>query len=230
MNVLNNKIILACHAMLLASIPFFVACSDDNPFSNAEDNMEDIRHDASNKFYDTEEDYENDYGNYYSSSNRYSSSTISGTTYDDEAQSYLYKDYTVEIDLTWFRQLTDNWEKQKKHEGDYSDGDPSISFVIKTYSDYNRKDSVRTDVFKLEDAGTWSGHEYFTKKFSGGANEIYICPMVFERNVIELNVDHTSYYCYIIYDAGKNVNKPIYQSDTEATDFELKWTVTISYN
>ncbi|MBR2271739.1 MAG: hypothetical protein IJ912_05290 [Fibrobacter sp.] len=60
MNVLNNKIILACHAMLLASIPFFVACSDDNPFSNAEDNMEDIRHDASNKFYDTEEDYDTD--------------------------------------------------------------------------------------------------------------------------------------------------------------------------
>jgi hypothetical protein len=102
--------------------------------------------------------------------------------------------------------------------------------VIKTYSDYTRKDSVKTDVFKLEDAGTWSGHEYFTKKFSGGANEIYICPMVFERNVIELNVDHSSYYCYIIRDAGKNVNTPIKQSDTEATDFELEWTVRISYN
>ena len=132
--------------------------------------------------------------------------------------------------MTWFKQLTDNWEKQKKHEGDYSDGDPSISFVIKTYSDYNRKDSVRTDIFKLEDAGTWSGHEYFTKKFSGGANEIYICPLVFERNKIELNVDHSSYYCYIIRDAGKNVNKPIKQTDYEATDFQLEWTVTISYN
>ena len=288
MNFFKNKKNIAGHILLLASLPLFFACSDDNPFSNAEGNMEDIRGEAATKFNENEDDYDRhrdedyndnddyddnddeydcrygisshtdswccsnygyqcystpssssrksssstgyDYGNYYSSSNRYSSSTISGTTYDDEAQSYLYKDYTVEIDLTWFRQLTDNWEKQKKHEGDYSDGDPSISFVIKTYSDYNRKDSVRTDVFKLEDAGTWSGHEYFTKKFSGGANEIYICPLVFERNKIELNVDHSSYYCYIIRDAGKNVNKPIYQSDTEATDFELEWTVRISYN
>lgn len=280
MNILKNKKILASHILLLASLPLLIACSDDNPFSNAEDDMEDIRHEASNEFYDTEENRDSDdsydyvdeeydcrygissrsdswccsnYGyqcyntssssrksssssaynyeyDYYSSSYRYSSSSENATSYDDEAKSYLYKDYTVEIDLTWFKQLTDNWEKQKKHEGDYSDGDPSISFVIKTYSDYTRKDSVKTDVFKLEDAGTWSGHEYFTKKFSGGANEIYICPMVFERNVIELNVDHSSYYCYIIRDAGKNVNTPIKQSDTEATDFELEWTVRISYN
>lgn len=279
MNIFKNKKILAGHILLLASLPLVIACSDDNPFSNAEDDMEDIRYEASDKFYDSEENrnrnnsYDDDdeydcrygissrsdswccsnYGyqcyntssssrksssssaynyeyDYYSSSYRYSSSSENATSYDDEAQSYLYKDYTVEIDLTWFRQLTDNWEKQKKHEGDYSDGDPSISFVIKTYSDYNRKDSVRTDVFKLEDAGTWSGHEYFTKKFSGGANEIYICPLVFERNKIELNVDHSSYYCYIIRDAGKNINKAIKQSDTEATDFELEWTVRISYN
>jgi hypothetical protein len=279
MNILKNKKILASHILLLASLPLVIACSDDNPFSNAEGNMEDIRYEASDKFYDSEENrnrnnsYDDDdeydcrygissrsdswccsnYGyqcyntssssrksssssaynyeyDYYSSSYRYSSSSENATSYDDEAKSYLYKDYTVEIDLTWFKQLTDNWEKQKKHEGDYSDGDPSISFVIKTYSDYTRKDSVKTDVFKLEDAGTWSGHEYFTKKFSGGANEIYICPMVFERNVIELNVDHSSYYCYIIRDAGKNVNTPIKQSDTEATDFELEWTVRISYN
>lgn len=279
MNILKNKKILASHILLLASLPLVIACSDDNPFSNAEDDMEDIRYEASDKFYDSEENrnrnnsYDDDdeydcrygissrsdswccsnYGyqcyntssssrksssssaynyeyDYYSSSYRYSSSSENATSYDDEAKSYLYKDYTVEIDLTWFKQLTDNWEKQKKHEGDYSDGDPSISFVIKTYSDYTRKDSVKTDVFKLEDAGTWSGHEYFTKKFSGGANEIYICPMVFERNVIELNVDHSSYYCYIIRDAGKNINKAIKQSDTEATDFELEWTVRISYN
>jgi hypothetical protein len=132
--------------------------------------------------------------------------------------------------LTWFKQLTDNWEKQNKHKGDYSDGDPGISFVIKTYADYSLKDSVKTEMFKLEDVGTWTGHQYFTKEFSGGADEIYICPMVVERNMIELNVDHTSYYCYIIEDAGKNVNKPIDQSDYMASDFELEWTVRISYN
>ena len=132
--------------------------------------------------------------------------------------------------VTWFKQLTDNWEKQNKHKGDYSDGDPGISFVIKTYADYSLKDSVKTEMFKLEDVGTWTGHQYFTKEFSGGADEIYICPRVVERNMIELNVDHTSYYCYIIEDAGKNVNKPIDQSDYMASDFELEWTVRISYN
>ncbi len=271
----------------ISTMGLFVAallssCSDENAFSMAEDNLDDMEDHANRDFDDYEEQndemseadkcyygesYRSDswccsnYGfrcNYVSSSSyyrsssshvssssyyrssssyafsssyyHYSSSAKNETIYDDDVSTFLYRAYSVEIDLTWFRQLTDNWEKQKKHEGDYSDGDPSISFVIKTYADYTLKDSVKTEVFKLEDAGTWSGHKYFTKDFSGGVNEIDICPKVFERNLIESNVDHSSYYCYIIRDAGKNVNIPIMQSDNMATDFELEWTVRISYN
>jgi hypothetical protein len=234
----------------LAASMFLTACSDESPFSKAEDDLDDIRDEANNDYDDKEnEKVKCRYGesshsdewccDYYgyqcsydlsSSSYRSSSSSRNGSAYDDDAAAFLYRAFSVEIDLTWFKQLTDNWEKQNKHKGDYSDGDPGISFVIKTYADYSLKDSVKTEMFKLEDVGTWTGHQYFTKEFSGGADEIYICPMVVERNMIELNVDHTSYYCYIIEDAGKNVNKPIDQSDYMASDFELEWTVRISYN
>lgn len=240
-------------SLALAASLFFTACSDESPFSKAEDDLDEIKYDANNDFDDDDETSEayrcyygesyhsdswccNNYGyrcSYVSSSSVYrsSSSSKTGSDYDDDdVASFLYRDFSVEIDLTWFKQLTDNWEKQNSHKGDYSDGDPGISFVIKTYADYSLKDSVKTDMFKLEDVGTWSGHEYFTKEFSGGVNEIYICPMVVERNIIELNVDHSSYYCYIIEDAGKNVNKPVEQSDYMASDFDLEWTVRISYN
>ena len=236
--------------IVLAASMFLTACSDESPFSKAEDDLDDIRDEANNDYDDKEnEKVKCRYGesshsdewccDYYgyqcsydlsSSSYRSSSSSRNGSAYDDDAAAFLYRAFSVEIDLTWFKQLTDNWEKQNKHKGDYSDGDPGISFVIKTYADYSLKDSVKTEMFKLEDVGTWTGHQYFTKEFSGGADEIYICPMVVERNMIELNVDHTSYYCYIIEDAGKNVNKPIDQSDYMASDFELEWTVRISYN
>lgn len=236
--------------IVLAASMFLTACSDESPFSKAEDDLDDIRDEANNDYDDKENERDKcrygesshsdewccDYYGYQcsydlsSSSYRSSSSSRNGSAYDDDAAAFLYRAFSVEIDLTWFKQLTDNWEKQNKHKGDYSDGDPGISFVIKTYADYSLKDSVKTEMFKLEDVGTWTGHQYFTKEFSGGADEIYICPMVVERNMIELNVDHTSYYCYIIEDAGKNVNKPIDQSDYMASDFELEWTVRISYN
>ena len=245
---MTKSIWVGCIA--LAASMFLTACSDESPFSKAEDDLDDIRDEANNDYDDKEnEKVKCRYGesshsdewccDYYgyqcsydlsSSSYRSSSSSRNGSAYDDDAAAFLYRAFSVEIDLTWFKQLTDNWEKQNKHKGDYSDGDPGISFVIKTYADYSLKDSVKTEMFKLEDVGTWTGHQYFTKEFSGGADEIYICPMVVERNMIELNVDHTSYYCYIIEDAGKNVNKPIDQSDYMASDFELEWTVRISYN
>lgn len=245
---MTKSIWVGCIA--LAASMFLTACSDESPFSKAEDDLDDIRDEANSDYDDKDnEKVKCRYGessrsdewccDYYgyqcsydlsSSSYRSSSSSRNGSAYDDDAAAFLYRAFSVEIDLTWFKQLTDNWEKQNKHKGDYSDGDPGISFVIKTYADYSLKDSVKTDVFKLEDAGTWSGHEYFTKEFSGGVNEVYICPMVFERNKIELNVDHSSYYCYIIEDAGKSVNKPVEQSDYMASDFDLEWTVRISYN
>lgn len=245
---MTKSIWVGCIA--LAASMFLTACSDESPFSKAEDDLDDIRDEANNDYDDKDnEKVKCRYGesshsdewccDYYgyqcsydlsSSSYRSSSSSRNGSAYDDDAAAFLYRAFSVEIDLTWFKQLTDNWEKQNKHKGDYSDGDPGISFVIKTYADYSLKDSVKTEMFKLEDVGTWTGHQYFTKEFSGGADEIYICPMVVERNMIELNVDHTSYYCYIIEDAGKNVNKPIDQSDYMASDFELEWTVRISYN
>ena len=235
-------------SLALVASMFLTACGDESPFSKAEEDLDEIRYRANDDYEYSEADKCrdgesshsdswccNNYGyrcvyDLSSSSSRQSSSSRNGSAYDDDASSFLYRAFSVEIDLTWFKQLTDNWEKQNKHKGDYSDGDPGISFVIKTYADYSLKDSVKTEMFKLEDVGTWTGHQYYTKEFSGGANEIYICPMVVERNMIELNVDHTSYYCYIIEDAGKNVNKPIDQSDYMASDFELEWTVRISYN
>lgn len=209
-----------------------LACSSENAFSKAEGDLDDMNEAADDEYYSSaSHSYEDEY--YYSrssSSYRYSSSSIYETSDNDEAESFLYKDFSVEIDLTWFRQLSDNWEEQNSHEGDYSDGDPGISFVIKTYADYDLKDSVKTDVFKLEDAGTWNGHEYFTKEFNAGVNKVYICPIVIERNVFFANVDHSSYYCYYIRDVGKNVGTSIDQSDSEATDYQLEWTVLITYN
>ena len=152
------------------------------------------------------------------------------TEYKDENESYLYKEFSVEIDLTLFKQVSDNWEEYKSHKGNYSDGDPGVKFQIITYADEKKVDSVQTEMFKIgEDVGKWTGHHYFTEVFSGGVNQIYICPGVFERNVVESNVLHSSSYCYIIHDAGNKVDTPIKQNDSEATDCELEWTVTVSY-
>ena len=234
--------------IVLAAFQFLTACSDESPFSKAEDDLDDIRDEANNDYDDKENerdkcrygesshsdewccDYYGYQCSYVSSSSRYSSSSIVESNYQAEENTYLYKDFSLEIDLTWFKQLTDNWEEQKKHIGDYSDGDPAISFGIKTYADDKLKDSVKTKVFKPgEDLGRWSGHEYFTLDLSSGVNEIYICPFVSERNMIELNVSHSSDYCYIISNAGSQVNKRISQNDYMATDFELEWTVYIQY-
>ena len=160
--------------------------------------------------------------------NYYSSATESN--YGNEEEAFLYKEFFVEIDLTLFKQVSDNWENQNKNKGNYSDGDPRISFVIKTYSDDELKDSVKTDVFKLDDnVGKWTGHQFFTKNFSGGANSVYICPQVYEHNSVQSDVFKSSGYCYIVRDAGNKVNTPIKQNDSYATDCELEWTVTINY-
>lgn len=152
------------------------------------------------------------------------------TEYKDEKESYLYKEFSVEIDLTLFKQVSDNWEEYKSHKGNYSDGDPGVKFQIITYADEKMVDSVQTEMFKIgEDVGKWTGHHYFTHVFSGGVNQIYICPGVFERNVVESNVLHSSSNCYIIHDAGEKIGTPIMQNDSEATDCELEWTVTLSY-
>lgn len=157
-------------------------------------------------------------------------SSAKETDYTDEKESFLYKQFSVEIDLTLFKQVSDNWEEYKSHKGNYTDGDPGVKFQIKTYADDKLVDSVQTDMFKIgEDVGKWTGHEYFTKVFSGGVNKVYICPGVFERNVVESNVLHSSGYCYIIHDAGNKVDIPIKQNDAEAEDCELEWTVTLSY-
>ena len=58
MNFFKNKKNIAGHILLLASLPLFFACSDDNPFSNAEGNMEDIRGEAATKFNENEDDYD----------------------------------------------------------------------------------------------------------------------------------------------------------------------------
>lgn len=158
------------------------------------------------------------------------SSSSAESNYKNEEESFLYKEFFVEIDLTLFKQVSPNWEQLITNKENYSDGDPRIYFIVKTYSYDNLIDSVKTDLFNPGDnVGKWTGHEYFTKKFSGGVNEIYVCPVVYEYNVIESNVFHSSSYCYIIHDAGDKVDVPILQSDSKATDLKLEWAVTISY-
>ena len=246
---MTKSIWVGCIA--LAASMFLTACSDESPFSKAEDDLDDIRDEANNDYDDKEnEKVKCRYGesshsdewccDYYgyqcsydlsSSSYRSSSSSRNGSAYDDDVETFLYRDYSVEIDLTRFKQLSDNWDNYNKNQGVYSDADPSISFLIKTYADGNLKDSVITKAVDLgEDIGLWSGHEYFEKSFNAGANEIYICPIVKQKNFWRANVDHSSLFCYIISDAGKNVNKFIDQSDYRATDYALEWTVRISYN
>ena len=168
-----------------------------------------------------------------------SSSVIDQTThyssgaesaYGNEEEAFLYKEFFVDIELTLFNQVTDNWENQNKHKGDYSDGDPWISFVIKTYSDDELKDSLETDVYKLgEDIGKWTGSKHFKQNFSGGANKVYICPLVYEHNSVQSDVLKSSGYCYFINDAGNKVDVSIKQNDSHATDCDLEWTVTINY-
>ena len=200
-------------------------CSSESPFDVAEDDFSNVK--------DSQGVSEEDAvpGSSTSTSDRLvycSSSTESN--YKDETETFLYKGFSVEVDLTLFKQVTDNWEKMNSHKGDYNDGDPAIAFYIKTFSDDTLVDSVKTDVFKPgEDLGKWVGHQYFTKSFSGGVNKIHVCPEVYERNVFEPNVFHSSGYCYVIHDAGDKVGTPITQNDSYATDCELEWTVNISY-
>lgn len=133
--------------------------------------------------------------------------------------------------MNYFEQVSDNWEAMNSHKGDYSDGDPLVYFIIITYADGETVDSVVTEKFKVgEDVGIWNGSNLYTNYMTGGANKISICPVVYERNVIELNVNHSSMYCYFIDNPSSKMNQWISQSDYRASDYKLEWKVKLYYN
>lgn len=202
---------------------FFTACSDANPFDKTEDDIADTR-------YKIERDYNSKENNSTTNSSKSQSDSYSQSNYNSGANSTLNSNFSILIDLTKFKQLSANWEEEQSNKNNYSDGDPSISFVIRTYTNNILKDSVRTNAIRLNDnIGSWSGHENLSKKLNGGIDQISICPIVYERNLILSDVWKSSGKCYDINNVGKKVNTIIPQSDTWAKNYELKWDITIKY-
>ena len=172
--------------------------------------------------YCTNSCYDN-YGNYVcgissSSSYYYSSSS-------EDVSIYTYKPSTITLMITYFEQTSSDWDIQ----GGYSDGDPRIHFIVKSYSDGILQDSVKTDVANLGDnVGTWSGKTYLSAPLSGGIDEVLVFPIVIDNELA--TDDYSSGYGYYIHNVGQKIGESISQDDYLNDDCILKWNAIIDYN
>ena len=146
--------------IVLAASMFLTACSDESPFSKAEDDLDDIRDEANNDYDDKEnEKVKCRYGesshsdewccDYYgyqcsydlsSSSYRSSSSFRSSSSYRQSSSStktdylseydYLTSSMTMNFTLTYYRQTVCSMEGKGSKTCNYDDADPKISFKI----------------------------------------------------------------------------------------------------
>lgn len=155
---MTKSIWVGCIA--LAASMFLTACSDESPFSKAEDDLDDIRDEANSDYDDKDnEKVKCRYGesshsdewccDYYgyqcsydlsSSSYRSSSSFRSSSSYRQSSSStktdylseydYLTSSMTMNFTLTYYRQTVCSMEGKGSKSCNYDDGDPKISFKL----------------------------------------------------------------------------------------------------
>lgn len=228
MNFFKNKKNIAGHILLLASLPLFFACSDDNPLANAEDDLDDIRYEASNKFEDSESGYDryDDYDEYDDEDDYYSSSsqTTSNSQFD-----YLTNSKTLNFTLTYYKQTVCTMEDKSSKTCDYSDGDPRISFEIEfiqsngTKTTFSTKKDIDNGWFRYDDIGEWDGRLSFMATAPALTDTIKVCPKVVDVDAF-FDDDMTSGYCYYIPHVGTlDYRETIYQTDYANQKCDLEW-------
>lgn len=180
----------------------------------------------------------NDYGDYicnndYSSSSRYSSSSYNywdDYYYSSSSSSYYYsssseksesltKAKTMKFTLTYYRQVTSNWDAFDNA------GDPKISFSIKLYDYYETLLATKSTgtLLQKQDITSWSGTSSTTISIPSATYKIKVCPSVLDVDV-SFNDDYSSGYCYSVSSVGTMANyETEYQSDFYSSDYKLEW-------
>ncbi len=174
----------------------------------------------------------NQYGSYtysycftsYSSSSRYSSSSYN--YWDDyyyssssEKSASLTKAKTMKFTLTYYRQVTSNWDIFDNA------GDPKISFSIKLYDYYETLLATKSTgvLLQKQDITSWSGTSSTTISIPSATYKIKVCPSVLDVDA-SFNDDYSSGYCYSVSFIGHMENyETKYQSDSHASDYKLEW-------
>lgn len=170
------------------------------------------RSSSSYSYYDDYYRSSSSYYDYYSSSSSKTSIYTEGST-------------TLTITLDYYHQLKSMDMNGKK------DGDPRISFTVKTYRNSVRYDSLKTSTISLgNDVGTWSGSKSVSAVLRAGINKIYICPNFVDADAIFDDYEYGSNTCYIINDAGLYVGERKDQNDYKATYYELEWHLVYTIN
>ncbi|MCQ2049914.1 MAG: hypothetical protein MJZ22_02795 [Candidatus Saccharibacteria bacterium] len=156
------------------------------------------------------------------SSSRYSSSSQSESKPIDTtpAQS-IYTTSPVEIAIT----LTDYEQLKSMDMENNHDGDPRIHFIVKTYNDDIRRDSLKTDVINLGDnIGSWSGAKKMTLNLSKNIDRITICPIFVDADVLFNDTEYNTRNCFDIDKVGQKIGKTIKIEDA-GTYYTLDFTV-----
>ena len=222
----------------------FAACSSENPFSRTEDSLDDeykksieskTEHregDKSASDWDDYDDYiyvDDDYG-YTRSSSSYRSSSSSST---DEVVSspkfdYLTNSKTMRLTLTHYKQIVCSLEGKSSQTGEYSDGDPRISFEILfiqsngSKTKYSTRDDLGKNWFYYDDLGEWDGERSFEVNVPALTDTIEVCPKVMDVEGFDDRVSST--YCYYSYHVGLlGIRETVYQSDYMSEKCELEW-------
>ena len=231
---------------LVASI-FLTACSEVNPFSRAEENLDDMKSNA-NSDYDDEDDMSEKYSSssYRSSSSfrssssyRSSSSFRSSSSYRQSSSStktdylseydYLTTSMTMNFTLTYYKQTVCSMEGKGSKSCNYDDGDPKISFklvFVKTTGDsttYSTSDKLGKKWFYYDNTGEWDGRKSFTVNVPAYTEIIRVCPTVLDDD-FSFDDDMSSGYCYGMSNVGLlGYHEVVYESDMYNKNCELEW-------
>lgn len=143
----------------------------------------------------------------------------------EEVSVYTMAQTTLTINLLKYEQL------KAMDENDKEDGEPRISFTIKSSRDgITEMDPVKTKKINLgNDVGYWFGSKEVSVLLPKGINITQVCPRFVDEDVFFDDEEYTSTKCYAINDVGQKIDKVIKQTDDESTYYTMDWEVTISY-
>lgn len=235
--------------MTVSMAVLLMACSDDSSSTSATkdasvssiDELGNCNSDnrGESKYVEEKDDYyicvggewvaENEYSKYADAitSSSSNSSGKSSESKDDAEEVSIYTTATSTLTIT----LTSYTQLKAMDEKDEEDGEPRISFIVKTNKDgISQKDSIKTEKISLgNDIGFWSGSKELSISLSKDINIIHICPVFVDEDAFFDDKEYTSNACYVINDVGQKIGKIIQQADTASAYYTMNWDAVIEY-
>lgn len=143
----------------------------------------------------------------------------------EEVSVYTNAQATLTINLLKYEQL------KAMDKNDKEDGEPRISFTIKSSRDgVDEMDPVKTKKINLgNDVGYWFGSKEVSVLLPKGINIVQVCPKFVDEDAFFDDEEYTSTKCYAINDVGQKIDKTIKQTDNGSAYYTMDWEVTISY-